>query len=796
MKYLINILIKILASALIVFMLCALTFILISDEQKSKVLKLVVQTTIHHKSFKIQNLAIDTKKKVLSLYNTSLKIGDGLIFLPAISIKYESWDQEINISFKEALINEKSIYLDFLLKSPNFWNIKERWSLFASNDSSKCSIDSQDSIIKISQCHFSYDATNLNISGNIDKNHKVNLVSNFANFPLKAYQLIKPFAKSHKVFEFFDYYVQGGNISGSLNINLDHNQQEIKEENISGHIDLVDGIVRYDPDFPIVDKINAAVTVKGGSVVAEVSKAHSGGADAKRGKVNFEWKGYEDSKFTINVDIKANAKDINNFLLPENKKQLKGQGIDFTTSFGAIDAKIDIAIPLAEGTENAWKIDGNIKDFSLGIAKEKIMLSKANLKVSLDDKHIFADGQGNVNGYYSNLKYEQDVPYTYSKVDCNLDLTKTDDQNSILMASGDAVLKIHYEDLNDQKNITVTSDLTKAKIILNQKSVETKIGEKLTLNASSKDNLDTLDIKLTGSGPLALNGKYDFNKDTLNDIVFNSKYIKDFKGSSQFLKDKIVITGTAQTIDMSEYDLMGATAVSRSALSMDVKINNLILKNDLMLSNCKIMMQCSKERCTQSNIIASVGEQSVEAKLISSTQDEQEWVVSTSNAGALLKALGLYKNVNKGNMLLNISMKKPPNNSNNNVPLMKGNVTIENFHALKTPILTKIISFTSIPGLVDLLTADIKFQKLEATFNVLNNVINVLDCNVVGSAFDFMAKGAIDLNKRKIILKGAVVPSIYGLNSIIKVVPIINTLLNRKKVKGIIVAPFSIEETY
>ncbi|AVP87564.1 hypothetical protein phytr_6230 [Candidatus Phycorickettsia trachydisci] len=796
MKYLADTLIKLLASILIVIILSVLTFILISDQQKSNVLRLVARTIINDKNFQIQNLSIDTKKKILSLYDTSFKIGDGKIMLPAIDIKYASWDQEIDISFKKVLIDDKSIDLNFLLKSPNFWSIKHQWSLFASNEESKCSIDSQNSTIKISQCYFKYDTTYLNISGNIVKNQKIEISSDFDNLPLDSYKFIKPFAKSHKVSEFFDYYVQEGNISGSLNINLDLNQQELKEENLSGHINLTNGVFKYDPDFPTVEKINAEVTIKGREVKSKISNAHSGGADAKGGSIYFAWQGEKDSKIIIDVDIKAHAKDINNFLLPENKKQLKKQGIDFTTSLGSIDAKINVTVPLREGTENSWQIDGNINNFSLGIAKEKIMLSKADLKVSLDDKHLSSTGYGNINGYYTKIKYEQDIPYTHSKIDCDLDLTKTDDQNGMLMASGEAILKIHFEDLNDKKNITVTSDLTKAKIILNQKSVETRIGEKLTLNASSSDNLDTLDIKLTGSGPLALTGKYNFEKDTLSNIVFNSKYIKNFTGFSQFLKDKIVINGQVHTFDMSEQDLMGATAVSRSALSLDVKINNLILKNDLTLNNCAIMMQCNKDRCTQSNIVASVGEQNVEAKLVSSTGEEQEWVVSTSNAGALLKALGLYKNVNKGNMSLNISMKKPPKDSNNNAPLMKGNVTIKNFYALKTPILTKIVSLTSIPGLVNLITADIKFQKLDATFNVLNNVINVLDCNVAGSSFDFMAKGAIDMNKRKIILKGAVVPSLYGLNSLIKVVPIINTLLNRKKVKGIIIAPFSIEETY
>lgn len=796
MKYLADTLIKLLASILIVFGMSTLIFILIPDEQKSKVLRLAAHTIINKKNFKIKNISIDTKKKVLSLYNASFKVRDGKIVLPIVSIKYESWNQEINISFQEAIVNDKNIKLNFLLKSPNAWSIKDKWSLFTYNQTSKCSVDSQNSIIQINQCYFNHDTTHLNLSGNIIKNQKIELTSNFADLPLDSYKLIKPFAKSHRVFRFFDYYIQGGKISGSLNINLDPNQQEFNEENLSGQIDLANGILKYDPDFPIVDKINTTVKIKGGLVTSEVFKAHSSGASTKKGIVHFEWKGEKDSQIKIDLDVKASAKDINNFLIPENKKQLKNQGIDFADSLGAIDAKIDIIVPLAENTENKWQIDGNINNFSLGIAKDKIMLSNSDLKVFLNDKHLSARGTGKINGYYSNLKYEQDIPYTYSKIDCDLDLTKTDDQSGILMASGDAILKIQYEDLNNRKNITVTSDLTKAKLILNQKSVETRIGEKLTLNASSSDNLDNLDIKLKGSGPLALTGQYNFEKNTLSNIVFNSKHIKNFTGSSQFLKDKIILKGQVQTIDMSEYDLMGATAVSRSALSLDVKINNLILKNDLTLNNCAIMMQCNKDRCTQSNITALVGEQGVEAKLVASTGDEQAWTVSTSNAGSLLKALGLYKNVDKGNMLLNISMKKPPNQSNNNISLIKGDITIENFHALKTPILTKIISFTSIPGLVNLLTADIKFQKLEATFNVLNNVINILDCNVGGSAFDFMAKGAIDLNQRKIILKGAIVPSLYGLNSIIKVVPIINTLLNRKKVKGIIIAPFGIEETY
>ena len=209
-------------------------------------------------------------------------------------------------------------------------------------------------------------------------------------------------------------------------------------------------------------------------------------------------------------------------------------------------------------------------------------------------------------------------------------------------------------------------------------------------------------------------------------------------------------------------------------------------------------MHCDKTKCYAGRIIATSKENFINAFLESDT-DLETWRINAQNAGLFFKGLGLYDKIQNGAMSLTFSTKRDAVKSGQIFPITKGRLEINKFSINKSPFLTKIVSLTSLTGVLDFLTnsKDLKFDKLESDFTLHDNYVEISDLNIYGpfGPFDLFAKGNINLIDREILLKGYVVPSVYGINTMLKNTPVLGKLFAGKR-SGIISAPFKIQQKY
>ena len=108
------------------------------------------------------------------------------------------------------------------------------------------------------------------------------------------------------------------------------------------------------------------------------------------------------------------------------------------------------------------------------------------------------------------------------------------------------------------------------------------------------------------------------------------------------------------------------------------------------------------------------------------------------------------------------------------------------------------MSFVSLPGLMSAITnnKNISFTEMKGKFSYKDNIVNIYDGSATGAFLDLTIKGIIFTDEHKVKIKGTVIPSLYGINTIVHKIPVIGTIFGGKHRKGIFSAPYSIEYKY
>jgi hypothetical protein len=169
--------------------------------------------------------------------------------------------------------------------------------------------------------------------------------------------------------------------------------------------------------------------------------------------------------------------------------------------------------------------------------------------------------------------------------------------------------------------------------------------------------------------------------------------------------------------------------------------------------------------------------------------------LEADDAGAFLRAFGLYDNVVGGNII--VSGRSIKGGHPNDV---KGAAMIEDFMVINAPSLARLLSAMSLTGMEDLLTADgIGFDRLESDlkWTISDNGIrfNFSKGRTSGGALGLTFEGNIHQGKRdEIDINGTIVP-ISFLNKLVSRIPLLGDILTGGDNQGIFAATYTIKGT-
>ncbi len=146
--------------------------------------------------------------------------------------------------------------------------------------------------------------------------------------------------------------------------------------------------------------------------------------------------------------------------------------------------------------------------------------------------------------------------------------------------------------------------------------------------------------------------------------------------------------------------------------------------------------------------------------------------VSTQDAGALFRALGIYENMVGGSLEIGGVFDDTKSDS----PI-KGNLTIKQYRIINAPVLAHLVSMAAITGILDSLKGDgLGFLRLDVPFTMSDGVIGIKEAKSSGISLGFTASGKIYTAADAIEMKGTLVPA-YAINAVWGNIPIFGGLL-------------------
>lgn len=652
--------------------------------------------------------------------------------------------------------------------------------------------------------NFAYDTNLLKINTDVQ------------SIPIHSYKILEKFLPNNKVIEFMNTHITSGNIiDGHFTLLLDKEFFDTKEllpTNLFGNLKVSDLEVKYDNKFPLLKNMELEIELSGKLTKFFINKCYTSDTLISDGIITLNWTGYDTTDVIVNAVASGPIVDLTDFMTSESLKHLKLKNIDLRKIEGTANSTINIVIPINQDRQNLYNISTVIDNANLSIFHDKIYLNHINLTGVFDGEQIAIKGHSKINGFDSDIKYVYQLA-TQTQSDKNQLNIKSYIKNIntnigiIQLLSGNALVNLEYLRSSDKPDgqITINSDLKDIAFDLHRIGINKPSGSKANLHVDyligNTLNNDNISLQLIGDNNLRIicNAKIQ-DQNIIIDLPNITHGNTDITSHLIFTKNRVDAKVIGNTLDLSQTEMQQFLSKTQDNVNTKIKvdINRVILKNNIALNDVLLKIKCNEKSCFKGYLDSKIGKRFLKMILNQLDNDKERWVITSNNAGAVLKGFNIYEHMKFGNMLIIINANRNKVQKGEFIPIIDGIFNLKKFTLTNTPFLTKIISFISIPGIISTITNnhDIKFIEMNGKFNYYDNIVNIIESSANGPFFDFTMLGKINTKERSIKLNGQVIPSIYNLNKLMTYFPVIGWILSGNKSQGIAFAPYSIEQNY
>ena len=640
------------------------------------------------------------------------------------------------------------------------------------------------------------------------------------NFPVEIYKLMRNIDVLQGVYNFLNYgNGTKGYISGDVDLVLKNDfliQQKFVESYINTKLELNDVTYYYDDLYLPVENAKAICSIQNNDAELKIISAKIGHSSIQKGEIRFY--PLDLPKMQNVLEIKAvtegEGRDLVSFIPRNVLNDLKKYAIDLEKIESVAKTDIKISIPLAAGVENLYEIKSKISDLSLDLLNDNIILDHMHIDAQFNGKSVILEGVGKINGQNSRILYKLDENYE-SLFNVRMHIASNNHpHNSIIeVIEGEADLNFKLFSRAGKWKHNTSADLSKIGFSIPTIGLQKQTGIKAKLDFSGYlGSRNSSNLKLIAENLIRLDSKISFLDDgfeisaqhmQFGDTNLKLKYFVDDK------KSKIDID--AECLDMSQMNL--EKWINKSEISnkqnnskifdANISANLVKLKNNIFLTNLRIVGLSNQTQYTYAELKANITEDKdkylhILLKKDNPTQDK--WIINTNQLGDVVSGLGVSNTIDGGDMHMVLYMTKDPNIPEKK-PIINGTVRIKDMTMLNNNIALKMISFLSFPGLTTrILNKNIPLNLVESKFEYKDQILKIYNGSANGSVCDFTFQGSLDHNKREYMIKGIIIPSLFGVNGLVNWVlsnaPGVSQFLSYGKRKGLFIAPYKISEKY
>lgn len=658
-------------------------------------------------------------------------------------------------------------------------------------------------------------------------NNKTSIIADIHinNVPVKYIGDFWPYKLEEDVRKWITTNFRGGIIhKATCKVNV-QDTTKLTKDDLQAYVHFHDLEISYHEKFKSLTNLKGSANFDLDSVYISVDKGKLLSADIGPSYVQIDY-----AKKNVPITIKTNAQgEVKNFvhLMDEQTKQkLISKGIEPEGILGNLKTSVYIHFPIAKGFNfETAKMDVKADiDGMEAVLYDKIHLTKGDLNLVLNNKYFSLSGPIDINEQHSNFDWvsrinskedEFNTKFTINSYIQNNSNFEEIFNNKFRILDGHAMLNVVYYDYNKTENIQINMDLDNADYYIpplgiskaqqNVSTLSVDLHKKGAGNWYSK----TLSLKAQDNINIGgyLEASPDFNEINILNIDFlypESNFKVDFKQDDKIKHLKI----SGEKINLSDAHISElfannqfVTPTNQPAIShnkeliLDIGIDRALMNNGMVFSNINGNFDCIKLHCTKSNLTADIGKNSkVRVQREESPNNNVQWVLHASNASELLKGLGMYQDLVGGDLKITVWNAPSGKILLNPQSVFVGQIHMSNFQAIKNPIVTKLVSFTSITGILNIFTNmdKIPFDNLDGHFVFANDVLRLNRVNASGHYLTLTMNGTVDWNYNNVDLYGKVVPPVYGFNYLLALLPFVGHKTTDGKSRGLIAANYSI----
>ena len=813
-------------------------FIMLIPFVHNNLARIIIIQSASSENVKIKNFSIRLGTQKIKIKNLNIVAFDSSIEIPALDIKYSL----SNLIFKrktlyKSVINEIKINSDTLILSANFdgkynsrlkklyfspsitaKSIKKIQGADITELSLKSDIVSSNKTLGFYNTDFRINDGKLlsNIEVNFQKNKlkDIDIKCELNSLPFSLYKvLLHP---ENGVYKFFEESIKDGGLdSGKVEIKIPAeyidfvskaSSKEIAErsieEYVKANLKVKNLHYKYSPFMPDVKARSVDLTVNGSLTRIFLKGAFLNGTNVTDGRVKFD---YLAENFEVIADATAigTVQDLVSFVDPEELNKMAESNLSLANLNGIAETKIHLVIPVVENKKSIYDIKSKITNCNGKLFKDRVDLTSFVINGVFDGEKVTLAGNGKINDFNSNLSLLVNLDEKEeisNRVIAKINLEKSDKEVAgIKFLDGSSTLVVDFLTKNKVTSLTATADLAKLHFLIPAISLDKGLEKsaKFKLYGVVNEGVrQKFSLNLLGEDSLSIKGVINTD-DQLTKLTFSEvKYLNNnFKAEVITGGKQLLASVSGGLLDLSQADFSKFQQKEEESniesLKLNVHLDLVKLKNNVTLIDTMIDAECKNEHCPIVRFNASMGKNILRVDYENSAKPK--WKLETNNAGMLIAGLGLSNKMKNGKLTLEIDA--PITKYKNPEHFANARFVLYNFDAGQNNILTKMMSFISLPGLIGALTkSDIHFDIIKGEVKIQNGQYYLSNVTADGPYFNFLAKGRVDTNERKIDIKGQVVPSLYGVNKLLGTLPLIKIFVGNRS--GLVVTPFFIKDKY
>ena len=809
----------------VILLLIAMAFV---PTTRNYMVKHVAEFYLSGPSFKVRIGHLDAQKTHIQAKDTAIYVnGENLTTIENIAIDYDLDEilksRKLNFSLKfqdKTTLLTKDAEFDADIKytsdAPGLGEAQITITRLASDVFSDlginalhgaCNISSSNGTHHIGDCKITDGKANLELEAKIGASNSgmesLMIKGNAQALPIDLHKTFHHMVAEDATMQYLYDNISGAILrDGNWEINFDHQYfvtGKMKPEYINGEFKVENISLSYDKDFPVITKINTILHMKGSVLDFEIPSAYTEDTLLSNARVVIDWGVEGDADVVINADCKGPAVNLVSFIPKKEIGDLAETGLDLTKINGVANSKVHLIVPIGD-KKNTYDTSSNITGVGLVAYDGAGILSNGSLTGVLNGEMINISGNAIINDFASSINFTNfmDEKAEFDNImEIKAKLAPPAQSNLVRpysIVAGNALLEFSYKNKGEKAQILAKSNLLNAEFGIDKLGIHSNVGDKAQLEIkgeTASDNTIPLNLKLTGENGLQILGTANIGKDITKVSLSKIRAMDtDAKADIEMGKKSMKIKLRGTMLDLSKSNMMQFLAKNSDGTetALDVSLDRVKLKNGIYLDNFVLTMNCDKTHCYKGSMASKVGTRDFTMAL-TAKDDYEEWRINTDNAGAIFKGVGMMDNVKSGTLLMNIETRRSDVKAGQTIPIARGDFLLKKFVTVDNKFLTRLISFTSIPGMLNLLrnNHDISFTRMAGEFSYKNDELQIIDGSAEGPFMDLTIKGNVFTNERKMKVKGKVSPSKYGPGIVTKI-PIIGQVFK--------MTPYSIEYKY